>query len=186
MPAKQGNSRNKINIGQITVYALLVALCLIIGYLENFLAISFIAIAPGVKLGLSNAVALILIVFDDKRGAWAVNITRICLSALLFGSLVSFLLSLAGGAASTLTACILIKNKSISPIGISIACGVVHNVFQLLAAALLTGTGVVYYIPVLIVCGAVCGAVCGVLVKLVSAKINVNKMFNFNIRKEKP
>ena len=170
MPAKQGNNRNRINIKHITLYSLLVALCLIIGYIENLLSISLIAIVPGVKLGLSNAVALTLICSGHTKGAWSVNITRICLSALLFGSPISLLLSLSGGIASTLTAHLLSKLKSVSAIGISIAGGVVHNVFQALAAITLVGIGIVYYLPLLLLLGAFCGAFCGVLVKLILKK----------------
>ena len=177
MSAKQGNCRNKVNIKRITVYALFVAVCLIIGYLESILSISLIAIAPGVKIGLSNAIALTLICRGDIKGAWAINVTRICLSALLFGSPISFLLSLSGGVASTLAACFLSKSKAVSEIGISMVGGTVHNVFQLFAAITFVGVGVIYYLPVLLILGALCGAFCGVLVKLVLNKIKINGIF---------
>ena len=176
MSAKQGDNRNKINIKRLTLYALLTAACLIIGYLESFLSISLTAIAPGVKLGLSNAVALALICCGDKRGAWAVNITRICLSALLFGSPVSFLLSLSGGVASTAISCLLSRLKNVSVIGISIAGGVLHNVFQVIAATALVGFGVAYYLPILLLLGAVCGAFCGILAHMV---LKHNKILKF-------
>ncbi len=178
MSAKQGISRNKLSIKRITLYALLVAVCLIIGYLESVLSISLIAIAPGVKIGLSNAISLTLICLGDIKGAWAVNITRICLSALLFGSPISFFMSLSGGIASTLIVCALSRCKSVSVIGTSIVGGTAHNIFQLLAAALITGTGVVYYIPVLIIGGAVCGALCGVPANIILNKSDINKILN--------
>ncbi len=165
MSAKQGNGRNKINIKHITLYAMLVAVCLIVGYLENLLSISLLTVAPGVKIGLSNAVALMLIYSGDVKGAWAVNITRICLSALLFGSPITFLFSLSGGVASTLAATWLCKIKSVSCIGSSIAAGTLHNIFQLLAATAFVGVGVIYYLPILLVLGAVCGALCGIFAK---------------------
>ena len=174
MLAKQGDGKNKINIKKITLYALLVSVCLIVGYLESLLSLTLIAIAPGVKLGLSNAVALVLIYSGDTKGAWAVNVTRICLSALLFGSPVSFILSLAGGVSSTLVAGFLSRVKSVSIIGVSIACGVIHNVFQLVAATLFIGKGVYVYMPVLLTLGAFCGAFCGVLAGLV---LNKSKLF---------
>ena len=86
MSSKQSDGRNKINIKRLTLYAMLVAVCLIVGYLESILSISLTAIAPGIKIGLSNAVVLTLICTGDIKGAWAINIARICLSALLFGS----------------------------------------------------------------------------------------------------
>lgn len=170
MFAKQGDSRNKITAQKITIYALLTAACLIIGYLEGLLSITLIAIAPGVKLGFSNIVALGLVCKGDLKGAWAVNLTRIVLSALLFGSPISFLLSLSGGLASTIVTCMLSRVKSVSIIGISVASGVVHNIFQLAAAMLIIGFGVVYYLPILLAFGAICGAFCGVLARMVLEK----------------
>ena len=177
MSAKQGSSRNKINIKKITFYALTVAVCLIVGYLENILSITLIAVAPGVKIGLSNTIALILICSGDIKGAWAVNIARICLSALLFGSPISFLFSLFGGVASTTVSCLLCRFKSVSAIGASVAAGVIHNIFQLIAASFFVGVGVIYYLPLLLACGAVCGAFCGVLVNLIIKKLKTNLMF---------
>ena len=176
MSTKQGDSRNKIDIKRLTLYAVTVSICLIIGYIESVLSIGFIAIAPGVKIGLSNAVALIFICSGDIKGAWTINIARICLSALLFGSPISFMLSLFGGVASTAMSCILKRFKNLSTIGISIAGGVTHNIFQLLAATIIVGFGVVYYLPLLLLLGAVCGALCGVLAQLMLKYV---KIFNF-------
>ncbi len=170
MFAKQSDSRNKITAKKITIYALLTAACLIVGYLESLLSIALIALAPGVKLGLSNAVAVSLVCSGDLKGAWAVNITRICLAALLFGSPISFLLSLSGGVASTAIVCVLSRVKAVSALGMSVAGGVIHNIFQLVAAMLIVGFGVIYYLPVLLAMGAICGAFCGVLARLVLQK----------------
>ena len=82
MPAEQGNSRNRIKAARLTRYALFCAICLIVGYIESLLPLSFIA--PGVKIGFSNAVALSLLLSGDTKGAFAVNVARILLSALLF------------------------------------------------------------------------------------------------------
>ncbi len=176
MSAKQGDSRNKVNIKRLTLYALLTATCLIIGYLESLLSITLIAIAPGVKLGLSNAVVLTLICTGDIKGAYAVNITRICLSALLFGSPISFVLSLSGGITSTFIACVLSRSKGLSEIGISIASAVTHNIFQLVAAIFIVGFGVLYYLPALIVLGAVCGVFCGFLAHLILQRSKIFKV----------
>ena len=178
MSAKQGDSRNKINIKRLSIYALVTALCLIVGYLESLLSIGFTAIAPGVKIGLSNAIALTFICSGDIKGAFAINITRICLSALLFGSPISFLLSLSGGLASIIISYLLNKFKGVSVIGISIAGGVTHNVFQLISATLIAGFGVIFYLPALIMFGAICGAFCGVLAKLI---LSYAKKFRFPI-----
>ena len=176
MSAKQGDSRNKVNIKRLTLYAMFTAVCLIVSYLESLLSISLTAIAPGIKLGLSNAVALTLICSGDKKGAWAVNVARICLAALLFGSPISFVLSISGGVASTALNCLLSRSKNISEIGISIAGAVTHNTFQLVAAMVIVGFGVIFYLPILILLGAVCGAFCGILAKLMLKHVNKLKI----------
>lgn len=177
MFAKQDNSNNRISVKHITFYSLLVALCLIVGYIEGVLSISLAAIVPGVKIGLSNAIVLMLVYRGDTKGAWAVNIVRICLSALLFGSPVSFVFSLSGGIASLLMASVLSRFKLVSAIGTSIAGAVVHNIFQCVAASFFVGVGVVRILPLLILLGAVCGAFCGVLLQLVLKKVKTNGIF---------
>ena len=176
MFAEQGDYRNKINIKRLAVYALLVSICLIVGYLENLLSIGISWVVPGVKLGLSNAIVLVLVCKGDFKGAWAVNLARICLSSLLFGSPISFLLSLSGGVTSTALACILSRFKGVSVIGVSIAAAVTHNLFQLLAASILTGFAVMRISPILIALGAFCGAFCGVLASLVLKNRKIFKL----------
>lgn len=175
MSSKPRSSGNRINAKALAFYALLVALCLIIGFIENLVNLSFIA--PGVKLGLSNCVALLLVCRGDIKGAFAVNIARILLSALLFGSPVSLLFALCGGMFSLTASSLLIRLKSVSEIGVSITGGAVHNIFQCLAAVAFVGIGVLYYLPVLLLMGAACGAVCGILVKIILKKVKTNGIF---------
>ncbi len=175
MSSKQGNSRNRIDAKRVARYALLCALCIIAGYIESLLPTALIS--PGVKLGISNALALTLLLFGDIKGAFAVNITRILLSALLFGSPFSLLFSLAGGIISMLVAWLVKKCKGISPIGISMLSAVVHNVTQIAVACIVTGVGVVYYLPVLMLSGLVCGGAVGYLSVLLLKKVKTNWIF---------
>ena len=175
MSAKQGNCRNKIRIQRLCLYGILCALCLVIGFIENFINLSFIA--PGVKIGLSNSVALILAAKGDIKGAFCVNITRILLSTLLFGSPFSLLFSITGGIASLCVMALLSKSKSVSIIGISTAAGAVHNIFQLLVALAVLGGGMLWYLPLLIVVGAVSGAVVGIFSLFILKKVETNQFF---------
>lgn len=160
---------------KICLYGVLTALCLVLGWLESLVSLSFIA--PGVKLGLANAAALLLVAKGDVRGAFAVNITRILLSALLFGNPLSLLFSLSGGLASLVVMALLTRVRAVGIVGFSIAGGAVHNLFQLLAALFVVGRGVLYYLPVLLVCGAVSGALIGTLSALIFKKIKTNGFF---------
>ena len=87
---------------KVTLYGIFTALAVIFGYIESLFSLSFIA--PGIKLGLANAVCLILLLNGDVKGAFFVNTARIFLSALLFSSPFALLFSFAAGTVSLLAA----------------------------------------------------------------------------------
>lgn len=167
MPAKHGNTRNTVK--KLCIYSLLCAVCMIIGYVESLLDLSFIA--PGIKLGLSNSIACVLVFSGDIKGAFAVNISRILLSALLFGSPVSLCFSLAGGLVSLIVMVLLKKCPAFSVIGISALGGAIHNAAQCAVGFIFVGIGVIYYLPVLLVAGILCGGAVGFLSKLVLSRL---------------
>lgn len=167
MPAEQGNPRNKVK--RLAVWSLLTAVCLIIGYVESLINLSFIA--PGIKLGLANSVACVLVFSGDIKGAVAVNLSRILLSALLFGSPVSLAFSIAGGFVSLAVMVLLRKVRFFSVIGISVLGGVFHNTVQCAVGVLFIGKGVAFYLPVLLLSGFLCGAAVGFLSALILKRI---------------
>lgn len=173
MPAQSGNNRNRIAVTALCEYSLLTAICIVFGYIESLLSLSFIA--PGIKLGLSNAVALLLVYKKDIKGAFAVNMVRIFLSAFLFGSAVSLVFSVFGGIASLIMTVCLLKVKSVSIIGRSIAGGAVHNLFQVVAAMIFMGRGMMFYIPILLIAGAISGALIGFLCQLLLKRTKLIK-----------
>lgn len=175
MSAKQGNSQNRINPRRLTFYALLVAAAMVFSYIESLLPLYFIA--PGVKIGLSNAVSLLLAAKKDYKGAFAVNLSRITLSNLLFGSPVAFAFAASGGMISLLAVCLLNKTGRFSVMGLSIAGGVLHNIAQLAVGGIIMGVSVVYYSPVLMVAGALSGGAVGAIDLLVLKKIKTNRPF---------
>ncbi len=175
MSAEQGFSNNKITAKKTAVYALLVAACLVLSYVESLLPLSFIA--PGVKIGLANSVALILAYKGDRYGAVLVNIARILLSSLLFGSAVSLVFSLCAGAASLVAIILFSKIKSVSVIGASVAAAAVHNTVQIAIATYFYGRSVWFYLPVLLLCGAVGGTVTGIISLISLKKIKTNGIF---------
>ena len=167
MPAKQSNNRNKVK--KLCLYSIFCAVCMVLGYVEALLDLSFIA--PGVKIGLANTIACVLIVYGDLKGAFAVNVSRILLSALIFGSFISLAFALTAGLASMAAMYLAVRIKRFSVVGISIIGGVVHNVIQCAVGLIFTGRGVIYYLPVLLVLGVVCGALTGIISNLVLIRI---------------
>ena len=157
---------------KIALYGILTSLALIFGYIESLFSLSFIA--PGVKLGLANSVALILLCYGDFRGAILVNITRILLSALLFSSPFSLVFSLTAGVLSVVIMRLLSGIKGVSVIGFSISGAAVHNLVQLTVASLLFGRAVWYYLPFLLVSALLSGGIIGILSSIIFKKIKTN------------
>ena len=157
---------------KIALYSILTSLALIFGYIESLFSLSFIA--PGVKLGLANSIALILLCYGDFRGAMLVNITRILLSALLFSSPFSLVFSLTAGILSVVIMRLLSGIKGVSVIGFSISGAAVHNLVQLTVASLLFGRAVWYYLPFLLVSALLSGGIIGILSSIIFKKIKTN------------
>ena len=157
---------------KIALYGILTSLALIFGYIESLFPLSFIA--PGVKLGLANSVALILLCYGDFRGAMLVNITRILLSALLFSSPFSLVFSLTAGILSVVIMRLLSGIKGVSVVGFSISGAAVHNLVQLTVASLLFGRAVWYYLPFLLISALLSGGIIGILSSIIFKKIKTN------------
>ena len=138
------------------------ALALIFSYVESL--IPFHIGIPGVKLGLANLIVVVALYKMGTGEAYALSVARIVLSGFLFANLFSIIYSLAGGMLS-LTVMVFLKKKGwFSVYGVSLAGGVMHNVGQLLIAMLIVETfSVSYYLPVLLVAGAITGLVIGIL-----------------------
>ena len=155
---------------RIAACGMLTALALIFSYIE-FLVPLPIAI-PGIKLGLANIVCLVCLYALGEKHAFLINVTRIALAALLFGSVFSALYALAGGVVSFAVMALLKRTKRFSVCGVSMAGGVFHNLAQLAVAGLLVESAqVFYYFPVLLLSGMATGIGIGILATLILRSI---------------
>ena len=155
---------------RIAACGVLTALALIFSYIE-FLVPLPIAI-PGIKLGLANIVCLVCLYALGEKHAFLINVTRIALAALLFGSVFSALYALAGGIVSFAVMALLKRTKRFSVCGVSMAGGVFHNLAQLAVAGLLVESAqVFYYFPVLLLSGMATGIGIGILATLILRSI---------------
>ena len=155
---------------RIAACGVLTALALIFSYIE-FLVPLPIAI-PGIKLGLANIVCLVCLYALGEKHAFLINVTRIALAALLFGSVFSALYALAGGVVSFAVMALLKRTNRFSVCGVSMAGGVFHNLAQLAVAGLLVESAqVFYYFPVLLLSGMATGIGIGILATLILRSI---------------
>lgn len=140
----------------------LLALSLILSYIESILPFSFGI--PGIKLGLPNLVVILLLYVYGAKEAFTVNLLRILLSGFLFGNLYSILYALAGAFSSFCLMLFLRKVKCFSIAGVSIGGGVFHNIGQILAAVFVVKTSApAFYLPFLLIAGAVTGFLIGIV-----------------------
>lgn len=160
------------NISRKTAFfALFVALAFVFSYLESLIPLNFGI--PGIKLGLANLVVLTAMYTVGEKQAFAVSVIRIILAGLTFGGVFSLVYSLAGGILSFCAMLLAKRCRSLSVIGVSIIGGATHNIGQIAAAAIVMQTyRIVYYLPVLLLTGAVTGAVIGILSKIIIKRLN--------------
>lgn len=149
----------------ITRMSILVTIALLLGYVESLFPP--IVPIPGIKLGLANAVVILLLYTYSWKTTSTVSILRVILSTTLFGSVTSFLYSLSGAVVSLLIMMIAKKTKLFSISGVSSIGGIFHNIAQITCAYFFVGKGAILYIPILCVSGAVCGALTGIVAQLI-------------------
>ncbi len=157
---------------KISLYGILSALCLALGFLEHLIPFDFIA--PGIKLGLANSVALLLVAKGDIKGGFLVNTVRILLSALLFSAPSTLIFSLSGGILSLASMVLFKRMQYISLVGLSVISAAVHNLTQLFVAVFLIGEGVLYYLPVLLISACATGALTGFIAGLIFKRYKFN------------
>ena len=149
---------------------LAIAAALMLSYVETL--IPFYFGIPGMKLGLPNLLVVVILYLYGWKEALAVNVLRIVLNAFLFGNMYGLFYSLAGALCSFLMMILGKQMKAFSVTGVSIAGGVFHNIGQCIVAVLVVKTvQVFYYLPFLVVSGAVTGLLLGTVATEVFKKI---------------
>ena len=154
---------------RISLSALLVAVMLILGYVESMIPIGTI---PGIKIGLSNSVLLLALYWFGIPMTFCLMLVKVVLSSFLFSGFSAMLYSLAGGLLSVTVMSVLFKIGGFSPIVIGMAGGVFHNVGQVgLAMLILETDKLVYYMAVLMLVGLGTGFATGYIAKLLMRRL---------------
>ena len=149
---------------RIAFCGVMTALAIVFGYIEYL--VPFPIGIYGIKLGLSNLVVVVMLYTTKWYTALSINLLRIFICFLLFGSATSLLYSLFGGILSFFVMLILksLSSKHFSSVGISICGAVAHNIGQICAAViLLDEIRIAFYLPILIGVGALTGALIGII-----------------------
>lgn len=154
----------------VSRYALLIALAMVLSWLESLIPIS--AAIPGMKLGLTNLVVMFALYRMRSIDAAVISFVRVLLVSFTFGNAYAFAYSVAGAALSLLIMLALKKSGRFSTIGVSIAGGVGHNLGQIIVAALVLETEkIFFYLPVLMVSGMAAGVCIGLLGGIITERL---------------
>ena len=165
MQSQETNNSTGYNVRRLTQLSVLLTIAIIIFVLE--LQLPPLTPIPGIKMGLSNIITLVIIL-------------RIVISSIFAGQMTSFLYSIAGGifsfAVMSLFSLFLKKDKLwvISAFG---AIG--HNLGQIIVAIILTGTWrIVFYFPLLFISGIISGIFTGIVAQLLIKRLETKYKHN--------
>lgn len=158
-------------------YAIFLALAVIFSYIEHLVALPFLF--PGAKLGLANAVGLIILYIYGKERYIVFGLLRVLLSALLFtGFGTTFLISLGGNILASLITILLLFDKKVSIYGIGVNGAIFHGIGQVLVVSIIYQTIQMFnYVLILSLTGIVSGLLMAYLTQLLIKKIPKSLLF---------
>lgn len=146
---------------KIAFLGLCTAVALILAYVEALLPPLWSAV-PGIKMGLPNIMIIFMLYRFSLKEAAVVSLVRLAAVALLFGNVMTLAYSLAGAVLSLGVMALLKKWDRFSPVGVSLAGGVFHNLGQVLVAMLVLETAEIgYYMIILTFTGLLAGILVG-------------------------
>ena len=158
-----------VNIRRVSFLGVLVALALALHLVEGQIPSPL----PWVRPGLANLMTLIALLTIGWRAGLLVMLLRVVIGALLLGGFLSpaFVLSLAGGLASTTVMALMARGawRLWSPLAVSAAGAVAHGGAQVLTLAwlLLRSGDLAWLLPWVLVPSLVSGVATGLLANLV-------------------
>jgi len=159
----RSHGKAKISGKEVALLGIFVAYALVMSLIERMIPLSFSI--PGIRLGLTNVVVLMALYLFPVSRAFLLMILKCLLAAIFAGNASALFFSLGGSILSFFVMLALIrlfKDERISPVGVSVAGAVSHNIGQILVACLMIQSWVVLlYLPILLLVGIGTGTVIG-------------------------
>ena len=124
---------------------------------------------PGVKLGLANAVTLVVLLLESAPAALVVTLVRIFVGALLIGTFLGpgFYLSLGGGLAAWAIMAVgrPLAGPVVSPLGLSVlgALGHILSQISIVYWLFIPNPGLLHLVPTLVIAAIVTGTATGLV-----------------------
>lgn len=158
---------------QLTLLTMLVAMAILLHSVEPSVPIGI----PGVKFGLANTIALICFYIFDAKKMFQLNLMRVLISSIIRGIFpgIGFWLSFSGVMLSSLAMVFFRKTTKMSPVGVSVASAVFHNVGQIFALMFINRTwGMIYWLPFMLFSAIPTGMITGYISLLVLKRFKVS------------
>src|SRR5690606_32544690 len=141
-------------IKKIILIANLIAVSVIFSYFDKMISQAILPFLPTAKIGLANIVILIGVYQFNFKDTLVMTALKVTLSGLLFGGLISFIISAVASVCSFLGMYIfhkILKDK-VSAVSISVIGGFLHIVMQLVVVNFIysIGDAILYYGAIMI------------------------------------
>lgn len=149
------------NIAKIALFSLIAGM---ISVLESF--ITPLIPIPGMKLGFSNIVLLIGLIYFTKKEVFLIVIMKSILQALMGGSFTSMFYSLPSGIFAVVGMIVMLQFlPKVSYIGVSVVGALFFNISQVCVSYIILQSFIYfYYLPWIVIIGTLTGAFNGFIV----------------------
>ena len=160
---------------KIAYYGIIGALTILLSAMESVLMPELPFLPPGAKPGLAN----IIVMLTACTGSIVSVLYTVVLKSLfvfITRGASAFVMSLAGGilSAAVMMLMLKIKIREVSIAGISVTAAVAHNMGQLTAAVILTGSPMPsVYAAALMLFGIVSGLLTGIMTEIILPKLDM-------------
>jgi heptaprenyl diphosphate synthase len=142
---------------------MLLALSVVLSIIESMIPV-ISNIAPGMKLGLANAVIVFAIYLFSFKDALYISIMRVIIVGILRTGLfnITFFFSLSGALLSIVFMYLAKKYTKLSVAGVSVVGAITHSIGQVITAIIfLNNLNVIYYLPYLLLMSIPAGVIVG-------------------------
>ena len=157
------------------------AVALVLSFLESMLIPDIPFLPVGAKPGLSNIVTMYIAGTMGLPGAIYITMLKAIFALITRGATGAFM-SFCGGVLSTLSVCFFIKyqGRIFSYLGLGIIGAVMHNVGQLIAACIVSGTfALLNYGKYLLIFALVTGTVTGSVLLILMPRLKKISWINY-------
>ncbi len=170
---------NHSRLRKILFLALMTTVAIVLHFIEGLFPIPIAF--PGIKLGLSNVVSLVVLYLYGPVPAFIIIVLRVFLTSFLYSGFASVIFSLAGGILSVaaMTCIWKLSGRGFGIVGAGVMGGIFHNTGQIIAASVVLGTSTVFsYLPVLLISGTVTGIATGMLAGILVPRVKKYIQYN--------